>query len=346
MIELPACLPAGARVSCGSRPAGEQAGELEASTVRCRPLVFVIFLLAGRRFKLGRGMVKQPRDEWLTISGLGFHYRDWRGGGQEIILLHGLASTCHIWDLVAPLLTQDDHRVVTMDQRRHGASTKPEQSYDFATVSRDLAGLIKSLGMERPLIVGHSWGADVALEFAVANPEVPKGLCFVDGGMIQPSARYASLDQAREQMAPPIFSGVTLEAFTQRVRSRQASIPMSRGAEAAALANFEVLPDNTIRAWLSRDNHLRIIDALWNHHPPELYPQVPCPVLLMPARQLGNSEASERLRRRETSVARAGSLLPRGKTVWLEDSVHDVPLQRPGLVAGIIKEHLASGYFN
>ena len=158
-------------------------------------------------------MGKQPRDKWLTINGLSFHYRDWGGGGQGIILLHGLASTCRIWDLVAPIMAQDGHRVVAMDQRGHGASAKPEQGYDFATVSRDLAGLIEGLGMERPLIVGHSWGADVALEFAAANPEVPKGLCFVDGGMIQPSARYTSLDQAREQMAPPIFSGVTLEAF-------------------------------------------------------------------------------------------------------------------------------------
>ena len=291
-------------------------------------------------------MEKQPQDNWLTINGLSFHCRDWGGGGQEIILLHGLASTCHIWDLVAPLLAQGDHRVVAMDQRGHGASTKPERGYDFASVSQDLTGLIEGLGMKRPLIAGHSWGADVALEFAVANPEVPKGLCFVDSGMIQPSARYASLDQAREQMAPPIFSGVTLEAFTQRVQSRQASTPMSPGAEAAVLANFEVLTDNTIRAWLSRDNHLRIIDALWDHHPPELYPQVACSVLLMPARQLGNADVSERQRRREESVAQAGSLLPRGKTVWLEDSIHDVPLQRPELVAGIIKEHLTAGYFS
>ena len=299
-------------------------------------------------------MGKQPQDQWLTINGLSFHYRDWEGGGyrdwggggQEIILLHGLASTCHIWDLVAPLLAQAGHRVVAMDQRGHGASAKPEQGYDFATVSQDLRGLIEGLGMERPLIAGHSWGADVALEFAVTNPEVPKGLCFVDGGMIQPSARYASLEQAREQMAPPIFSGVTLEAFVQRVQSRQASTPMSPGAEAAILANFKVLPDNTIRAWLSRDNHLRIIDALWQHHPPELFPQVPGPVLLMPARQLADAEGSERRHRREASVAQAGSLLPRAKTVWLEDSIHDVPLQRPELVAGIINNHLTAGFFD
>ena len=66
----------------------------------------------------------------------------------------------------------------------------------------------------------------------------------------------------------------------------------------------------------------------------------------MPACQLGNSDASERRRRREASVARAGSLLPLGKTVWLEDSIHDVPLQRPELVAGIIEEHLTAGYFS
>ncbi len=66
----------------------------------------------------------------------------------------------------------------------------------------------------------------------------------------------------------------------------------------------------------------------------------------MPARQLGNADASERRRRRETSVAQAGSLLPRGKIVWLEDSIHDVPLQRPQPVAGIIKEHVTAGYFS
>lgn len=294
-------------------------------------------------------MGKQPRDEWLTIDELSFHYRDWGGSGQQIVLLHGLASTCHIWDLVAPLLAQD-HRVVAMDQRGHGASAKPERGYDFATVSRDLKGLLEGLGMERPLIIGHSWGADVALEFAVANPAVPKGLCFVDGGMIQPSARYDTLEDAREQMAPPIFSGVTLEAFTQRVRSRLESAPaptrMRPEAESAVLANFQVLPDNTIRAWLSRDNHLRIIDALWQHHPPELYPRVPCPVLLMPARQLDEAGAADRYRRRQKSVDRAGSLLRKGKTVWLEDSIHDVPLQRPELVANIIGEHLAAGYFS
>ena len=41
-------------------------------------------------------MAQAPLDEWVTVDGLNFHYRDWGGSGQPLLLLHGLASTCHI----------------------------------------------------------------------------------------------------------------------------------------------------------------------------------------------------------------------------------------------------------
>ena len=62
-------------------------------------------------------MPQSPRDEWITLDGLSFHYRNWGGAGQPIVLLHGLASTCHIWDLVAPILAEN-HTVVALDQRQ------------------------------------------------------------------------------------------------------------------------------------------------------------------------------------------------------------------------------------
>ena len=49
------------------------------------------------------------------------------------------------------------------------------------------------------------------------------------------------------------------------------SVELTRDqVEEIVLANFEVLADNTLRANLSRDNHLRIIEALWDHHPPSI----------------------------------------------------------------------------
>jgi pimeloyl-ACP methyl ester carboxylesterase len=111
------------------------------------------------------------------------------------------------------------------------------------------------------------------------------------------------------------------------------------------MANFEILEDDTIKARLTRANHLRIIEALWDHHPTELYKQVQCPVLIMPARQQSNSGTQERGQRRFMSVEEAEQILPNSKTVWLENSIHDVPIQRPELVADILKSHLADGFF-
>ncbi len=286
-----------------------------------------------------------PKDEFIKLNGLRFHYRDWGGAGQAVVLAHGLASTCHIWDLVAPILSKD-FRVLALDQRGHGESDKPDCGYDFATVAGDLLRFVEAMGLERPIIVGHSWGGSVALELAVACPGVARGLCFVDGGTIEISARPGmTLQRAREEMAPPDFTGVTVEQFRQRIRGRFQGEWVTPQVEDIVLACFEVLADNTIRARLSRRNHLQVIEALWAHKPSQLYPRVRCPVLLMPARQSGNESAMDRRLRREEAIAVASRLLPVSATVWLEESIHDVPLQRPALVAEVIRRHFQQGFF-
>ena len=291
-----------------------------------------------------------PTDEWADYGGLRMRYRDWGGAGPPVVLLHGLASTCRIWDLAAPLLARD-FAVVAVDQRGHGDSAKPPHGYDFATVAQDVAAMLQARGLERPILAGHSWGADVALELAVAQPSLLRGLVFVDGGTIDASARYATLHDALTQMAPPDFSGVTPDAFLRRIREsggQWAELLNRRGQPAAdiILANFDTLPDGTLRSKLSRENHLRIIEALWPHRPQELYPHVTCPALLMPARQQANPDAYERHLARAESIAAAQRLLPRSATVWLEDSIHDVPVQHPELVAETIRQHLANGFFD
>ena len=287
-----------------------------------------------------------PQDLYLDLNGLPFHYRDWGGAGQPLLLLHGLASTCRIWDLAAPRLAAE-FRVTALDQRGHGLSAQVDDGYDFAAVSGDAAAFIAALGWTRPIIAGHSWGADVALELAVAQPEIVGGLIFVDGGTIEPSARPGwSPEQARQELAPPVFTGFTPAMMRERViaSGRFGARPAPEAVD-AVLANFAVLPDGSIRAHLRRENHLRIVDALWEHKPSQLYPLVQCPTLLLPARQSAPDDHDRRFRRAE-SIARAAALLPQSRTVWLEDSIHDVPLQRPGLVADTIAEHIRSGFFD
>ena len=285
-----------------------------------------------------------PTEHVVPVNGNSFYYRDWGRSGQAVVLLHGLASNCRIWDLVAPILS-GQFRTLALDQRGHGRSFKPDSGYDFATVVADLDKFMSEVRIENPVLVGHSWGGDVVLEYAVANPGKVKGLCFVDGGTIEISSRpNRTLEDAKREMAPPVWNGVTLDSFRARLRSR--GIAMDNTAvEEIVLANFRVLDDGTITSRLSRDSHFKIIEALWEHKPSELYPKVECPVLLMPARQRNGEASPARGFWRDSAIARAESLLTRSKTVWMEDSIHDVPLQRPSLVASTISDHIMGGFF-
>ena len=190
-----------------------------------------------------------PHDEYTRYGGLRMHVRNWGGDGRPVVLLHGLASTCRIWDFVAPILAKN-FTVFAVDQRGHGDSGKPESGYDFTSVSGDVAALLAGRGIDRPVLVGHSWGADVALELAVSKPELLQGIVFVDGGTIDASARYATLDDALLQMAPPDFRGTPREQFLERVRSggQWATLIGQRGqaAEEIIMGNFETLDDGTI----------------------------------------------------------------------------------------------------
>ena len=186
------------------------------------------------------------------------------------------------------------------------------------------------------------------MEYAINYPKTARGLCFVDGGTIDISSQPgATLEAAKERMAPPLWTGVTLDAFRSRIRSRRIGGDDTPAIEQIVLANFDINDDGTIASRLTRENHFRIIEALWEHKPFDLYPRVDCPVLLMPCRQNNPRPESPQSRqwRREESIARAQKLLPVSKTVWMEDSIHDVPLQRPSLVAATIADHITNGFF-
>ena len=95
-------------------------------------------------------------------------------------------SSARIWDFTAPILAEH-FRVLAVDQRGHGLSDKPG-SYTFDDVTGDLAAFIEALGLERPVIAGHSWGAGVVLRFAADHPGTPAAIALIDGGFVERSS--------------------------------------------------------------------------------------------------------------------------------------------------------------
>ena len=109
-------------------------------------------------------------DKTVTTGDLRFHYRDWGGRGWPVVLLHGLASTSHSWDLVAPLLVEHA-RVIALDLRGHGLSDKPDEGYDFETLSADVFEIASQLIVHTDARDGLSSGvlANIAMPSPTAS---------------------------------------------------------------------------------------------------------------------------------------------------------------------------------
>ena len=284
-------------------------------------------------------------DRRVELRGLKFHYRDWGGpksarGGLPMVLLHGLASQSHIFDLAAPLLAKS-LRVVALDQRGHGESDSAETGYDFGSVVADLAAFLDALEIKRAIIVGHSWGGNVALEFAATHPKRAAALVFIDGGFLDLQANpKMTWTLAEKRLAPPRLAGTPVEEFRAMIKGYLGAL-WSPEVERIVLCNFEIQPDQTIRPHLSFEHHMKILRALWEQRPPALYGKCKCPVLLLPAQTQPTSAeelAFRDAKRSAVLVAQQG--LAVSETVWFNETVHDVPLQRPRKLSDTITRFL------
>jgi len=77
-------------------------------------------------------------------------------------LVHGLSSNARTWDQVASRLAKAGHQVAAIDQRGHGLSEKPDNGYDFPSISKDLQNIIQQLDWHQPILVGQSWGGEMS----------------------------------------------------------------------------------------------------------------------------------------------------------------------------------------
>ena len=284
-------------------------------------------------------------DATVTLRGLPFHYREYpstgreyEGQGRPVVLLHGVASNSRIWLMVAPLLARRLH-VFALDQRGHGESATPDSGYDFATVVGDLAAFVDELGLERPLIVGHSWGGNVAVEYAATYPERPAGLVLVDGGFLELSARQGmTWERAEKELAPPDLTHLTPQKLIEMAKQWELGPIWNDAVEASLLANFEVTEEGTIRPHLSRANHMQVVRAIWDQRPSELCPAVRCPVLFTAAEREGEGRVREWMELKRVAIDRMQGLLSDSQVRWFADTIHDIPLHRPKELAQAIEE--------
>ena len=267
--------------------------------------------------------VKVAEDVALSI-------RRWDGkaaGRASFLLLHGLASNLHLWDGVAEALAGRGHPVAAVDLRGHGTSDKPDDGYDFTTLTDDLVAVLDRLGLDRPVVAGQSMGGNVAVELAWRVPGRLRGVACIDGGWIALRQRFPDWEDCAAALAPPATAGRAFAAIDAMVRSRHPDWPEA-GIQ-GALACFERRGDGTVAPWLTRERHMALLRALWEHQPSARFGEIPVPVLLLPA---GDGAADGE---RRQQVAAAAAALPRSEVRWMAGD-HDLHAQHPQAVAALL----------
>lgn len=120
-----------------------------------------------------------PRGRFVEVGGQRIHYVD-RGRGPAIVMVHGLSGQLgNFAHSLAGRLTSE-FRVVLIDRPGSGWSTRaPGAPAGLKAQAETIVAVIRALGLERPLLVGHSLGGAVALAVGLDHPEVVRGLALI-----------------------------------------------------------------------------------------------------------------------------------------------------------------------
>ncbi len=134
----------------------------------------------------------------IITNGIRMHYVT-QGNGPLIVFLHGFPEFWYSWRYQMPFLAERGYTVVAPDLRGYNDTDKPRTGYDVPTLVGDIAGLIKGLGQEKAVIVGHDWGGALAWAFAMSYPQMTERLIVMNAPHPQAMQRaFRTLKQLRK----------------------------------------------------------------------------------------------------------------------------------------------------
>lgn len=288
----------------------------------------------------------EPIDGWLERDGVRLHYLEWAPPSDTqrrppCFFLHGLSSNARYWERLARYLP--DRRLVALDQRGHGltgqfprAAAFPE-GYAMEQLLDDAAFVISELGLGAPVVVGHSWGATVALELVGTRPGVASGLVFIDGP-IQSAANLFTWEDAQKIMQPPL---PRFASFEEAVSESRRDFHGTWDDDLEPFVKARIVPDgDALVLTLTAPVRLELLRGLYESQPDVLWPRVDVTAVALLAKH-GPARITAS---RQVGAERLAGLAPNVEVRWFE-SPHDIPIFMPAEVASEIERvaSLASG---
>ena len=262
--------------------------------------------------------------------------REWQGDGDAVVLLHGLSHNLEVWTPVVQLLPREN-RVLAVDLRGHGRSeTSSGQAYrDHAA---DVDAVVQRFGLGTPVIVGHSWGARVALYFAAEHAEQCRAVVAVDQALWDyepPTSYLADRDLNELEPLPPAVLSEE-EATELRLQS------VEWGAVWAAVTARSLTA--TTEGWIQRPvpNDVRALTVCEARAQPveRLYAQLKAPTVMLFATDDDDFGFAPPVGR-HANVEHLRTVVPDARIEWI-DGDHSFFVDNPAPVAAAIMSVLRS----
>jgi pimeloyl-ACP methyl ester carboxylesterase len=209
----------------------------------------------------------------ISINGVKIHYYRTGGGKPPFILLHGATDNGLCWTPVAEFLTEW-YDVIMPDAQGHGLSDRLGKGLVSQDAARQVLGLMDELGLEKPVIMGHSMGAGTATQIAAAHSELLKAVILEDPAWNREGPPAGEFEEARRR---------EMEAFIKELTggsqlTREELIAECRKNN-PAWSEAEILPWADAKRQFDPTLFSKLQPSFADYI--ELVPRIDCPTLLI-----------------------------------------------------------------
>jgi pimeloyl-ACP methyl ester carboxylesterase len=254
------------------------------------------------------------------------------GQGQTLVLVHGALGDYRQWDSIAKRL-QPHFRVVAVSRRFHWPNNPPTSTVDYSVESHrdDLLALLKSIA-EPVHLVGHSYGAAVALSAALADPSIARTLTLIEPPL--PNLVSASAPELAEENASRAAMVVALRAQVAAGKDETATLTLFDWAQGGP-GGFAALAEACRRQLLENSNTIGPTYAT----PPPRYTCSQLTRLSMPTLILSGADTRPFYRR---SAQAAAACIPESQWGFIRDARHMVIVENPDVTAAAMLDFLVT----
>lgn len=179
------------------------------------------------------------RDHYVDVSD--------SGSGQPVVLIHGIGGNAANFNALAPLLNENGFRTIAINRPGYGTSTRhPDGDYSVNGQVSLIAHLIERLSLQKPLIVGHSFGGTLAYRLAALRSDHVLGAVLLAPALIPLDTPFLDLLRSLDRLAPV----TKWLALLPRSATRQLAKP---------IINYAFAPEPVRKSFITKDSGLSTI---------------------------------------------------------------------------------------